>query len=236
MYKIAVVDDELLCCKKLETYFAQYAEKTKEQFQIRCFQRGTTFLDEYERDFDLVFLDIDMPGLNGMQTAKELRLMDEDVGIIFVTNLARYALYGYEVNALDFIVKPVLYENFSYKLRKALRIRQHFREEKFVVIQHDGVSQKVKLSDILYVEADGSYVVYHTPEQTYRVRGPLKNVEKELSGQGFLRCDYGCVVNLQHVTNLKSDTVIVGDRELPVSRSRKKQFVVGLTAWLGRKI
>ena len=236
MYKVAVVDDELLCCKRLESYFLQYAKEKNEQFQIRCFSRGTAFLDAYERDFDLVFLDIDMPGLDGMQTAKELRLMDEDVGIIFVTNLARYALHGYEVNALDFIVKPVQYESFAYKLRKALRIQQHFREEKSVMLQHDGVTQKVNLSDILYVEADGSYVIYHTQEQSYRVRGPLKNVEKDLTEQGFLRCDHGCIVNLQRVTNLKNDTVVVGERELPISRSRKKEFIAGLTAWLGRKI
>ena len=236
MYKVAVVDDEFLCCKRLESYFERYKKEKNEQFQIRCFQRGAAFLDAYEQDYDLVFLDIDMPGLDGMQTAKELRLMDEDVGIIFVTNLARYALHGYEVNALDFIVKPVQYESFAYKLRKALRIQQHFREENTIMLQHDGVTQKVNVSDILYVEADGSYVIYYTQDQSYRVRGPLKNVERDLTEQGFLRCNHGCIVNLQCVTNLKNDTVVVGTQELPISRNRKKDFVVGLTAWLGRKI
>lgn len=236
MHRIAVVDDEPTCQNRLTEYFAIYSNQSGEQFKIDCFCNGAEFLEHYQPSYQIVFLDIDMPGMDGMNTAKELRMMDEDVCVIFVTNLARYAIHGYEVNALDFIVKPVQYSSFAYKLEKALRFVARFREEKSVMLQFEGVMRKVNLSDILYIESDGSYILYHLVNDICRVRCSMKSAEQKLRGEGFLRCNHSYLVNLKHVTNISYDTITAGGTQLKISRNKKKEFLGGLAVYLGREI
>lgn len=236
MRKIAVVDDELAVRNLIVEYISRFSEEKNEVLDVRCFSGGPQFLEAYTTDFDLVFLDIDMPGLDGMQTARELRLMDENISIIFVTNLARYAIKGYEVNALDFIVKPIQYTSFSYKLGKALRFLSRFKEEQSIFLQFDGSIRKTGLSEIIYIESDASYVIYHTLAGPCRVRQTLKSVEKELAKYGFSRCNHGYLVNLKYVTDVHNDTVTVERYTLKISRSRKREFISQLTEYLGRGI
>lgn len=236
MYRVAVVDDEAEVRELLQQFFAQYAVEKQEQILVSSYASGAQLLEEDLREMDIVFLDIDMKGLDGLSTAREIRQTNQDIGIVFVTNLAHYALNGYEVNALDFIVKPLKYEKFAYKLEKILRIRRLFQKEKYTTLQVDGQVLKIDLSEIFYIQADGSYVIYHTTTGEYRTRGPLKNIESELVQEDFLRCDHGCLVNLHHVTRLRNDTITVGSAELKISRGRKKPFVEGLTAYMGRKV
>lgn len=236
MYRIAVVDDEAEVRELLKAYFARYEKEKQQALQVVCYEDGAQLLDDDIRELDLVFLDIEMKGLDGLSTARELRQTNRDVGIVFVTNLAHYALSGYEVNALDFIVKPLNYEKFVYKLDKSLHVRSLFRREKYTMLQIDGRFFRIALSDIFYIQAEGSYVVYYTAGGPYRTRGPLKTIEADLCKENFLRCDHGCLVNLRHVIGLKNDMVTVGSTELKISRSRKKPFLEGLTMYLGRKV
>ena len=236
MRKIAIVDDEQASRQHLADYALRYAKECEEHLELIQFESGVQFLEQYTPDFELVFLDIEMPGMDGMQTARELRGMDENVCIIFVTNLARYALHGYEVSAFDFLVKPVQYAGFTVRFERALRYISRFKEEKSVVLQFDGVMKKVGLSEISYIESAGPYLVYHTADGPCRVRGALKTAEQELAGDGFLRCNHGYLVNLRHVTDVANDTVIVGGDALKISRHKKKEFISGLTESLGRKL
>lgn len=236
MYHIAVVDDEQQCCDQIVDFLTRYAAEQNIQFQISCYHSGMQFLENYSPTFQLVFLDIDMPEMGGMQTARELRLLDEEIGIIFVTNLARYAIRGYEVNALDFILKPVQYTSFSYKLGKALRLISRFHSDKCIFLPFDGLTKKVALSEIYYVESESSYVIYHTVFGDCRTRGPLKNIEAQFAQDGFLSCNHSFLVNLKYVTDLNNDTVTVGGAKLKISRNKKKAFLNGLTAYLGRSL
>lgn len=236
MRKIAIVDDEQDSRQQLADHVLRHADERGTHLEVTQFDSGIQFLERYTHDFELVFLDIEMPGLDGMQTAKELRRMDEGVCILFVTNLARYALRGYEVNAFDFLVKPVAYAGFSVRFERALRYVERFQEEKTVLLQFDGVMKKLGLSEVIYIESSGAYLVYHTADGPCRVRGALKAVEQELSGDGFLRCNHGYLVNLRYVTDVADDTVTVAGDRLKISRNKKKEFIGGLTGYLGRKL
>ena len=121
MAKIAVVEDNAAVRQELCGFIAQYAQESGQLLEVTPFADGSQIVEPYRPGFDIIFLDIEMPTLGGMPTAERIRLLDPDVVLIFVTNMAQYAIRGYEVDALDFVLKPVSYYQFSTKLDRALQ-------------------------------------------------------------------------------------------------------------------
>ena len=113
MAKIAVVEDNDAMREQLCGFIAQYARESGRQLDVTAFADGAEIVDPYRPGFDIIFLDIEMPTLGGMPTAERIRQVDPDVVLVFVTNMAQYAIRGYEVDALDFVLKPVSYYQFS---------------------------------------------------------------------------------------------------------------------------
>ena len=146
--------------------------------------------------------------------------------------MAQYAINGYEVNAIDFIVKPISYYVFADKLEKAIRFSK-LKAEKELVLQTEDAIVRITSAELYYVEKDKNYLIYHTKTDQYRVRGTLVGLEKELQNEGFSKCINGCLVNLRYMSRFVKDTVWVGTTELPVSRNRKKEFRENFLKFLG---
>lgn len=127
MIKIAIVEDDEKDAEILRSYIDRFGAEHAEQFVIERFNDGMQFISAYSATFDIVFMDIEVPVFDGISTARKLRELDNDVCLIFVSNLAIYALVGYEVDAMDYMVKPVKYFNFALKMEKAVRLRQNKR-------------------------------------------------------------------------------------------------------------
>lgn len=240
--KIALIDDDNEFLRQLHEYVdkatAEISEKgTLEKETIRSevteFSGGLHFFSQYRCNYDLIFLDVEMPGMDGMSVARQIREMDERVGIVFVTNIAQYALQGYEVNAIDFIVKPLDYFRFFYRFQKALRFCTQNRETD-LILQTSEQLIRIPLSEIQYLEKDRNYIIYHTKEGTFRERGTITEYEKAYEDAGFSRCNSGCMVNLQYVKKVTRDGVCIGNEVLPVSRSRRKEFMDNLMHFLER--
>ena len=121
MLKIAIVEDERECQEALIEHLRKYEKEKNEAFIVRIFNDGIDILDDYSADYDLIFLDIHMKYQDGMTTAKRIREVDADAQIVFITALAQYAIEGYKVNALDFILKPVVYEQLAMTMDKVDR-------------------------------------------------------------------------------------------------------------------
>ena len=114
--RVAIVEDDREARESLRACLGWIAEKDRQQFRVSEFPSGTAFLGNYEPDYDLVFMDIEMPGMDGMETARALRKMDASVLLIFVTNMAQYAIAGYEVDADGNIICSSPYYSYGYRL------------------------------------------------------------------------------------------------------------------------
>ena len=150
--KFAIVDDEKKATDLIETYIARFMTENHFEIQTSVFHNPENFLEAYTKDYDLVFLDVEMPGLNGIETAKELRRMDGNVVIMFITNMAQYAIRGYAVDALDYVLKPVSYFAFSQRLNRAIG-RMKKREQKVIMVNIKGGAVRVNIANIYYIES-----------------------------------------------------------------------------------
>lgn len=234
MKNIAIVEDDPSEAQLITEYIRRFeTEKLgKQEFTIAHFGDASAFLDDYKGKYDLILLDINLPGINGMDTARELRLIDNKVAIIFVTNMAQYAVNGYEVDALDFIIKPVSYKDFSIKFGKAIK-RIDKREDKKIPIVSQNCTCYVYLADILYIEVFLRKIVFHTTEGEFETYSTLKKIEPELNDRQFAKCYRSIIVNLDYVTMIKNDEVYLGDTRLILSRNYKKSFTAALDAFNG---
>ncbi|MCD8286320.1 MAG: LytTR family DNA-binding domain-containing protein [Clostridia bacterium] len=231
MDRIAIVEDEPSCSNMLLNYLVQYNAENKKNVQADVFDNPVNFLSDYDGSYFAVFMDIDMPMMNGMEGARKLRLMDQSVSIIFTTKLANYALNGYEVGALDFMVKPVMYFNFVSKLERAMNIRD-MRKDYPIIITLKDRKEVIKKSELYYVEGDGHFVQYHTAKGVFRVRKTMNEAEQELKGC-VASCGKSYLVNLEQVETVTANTVVVHGEQIPISHSKEKDFLRALTLYIG---
>lgn len=232
MINVAIVEDDLNAFEVLKNYLDRYSKETGEIFSINHYSTAINFLHNYSSNCDIVFMDIELPGLNGMDAAKKLRAVDKSVTLIFVTNMAQFAVKGYEVDALDFVVKPVSYFNFSTKLKKALDRIQTNADIEIIVNTKSGMV-RIKSNDLMYVEVYHHDLIFHTKNGKYEGYGTLKKIEEMLAKAPFSRCNSCYLVNLKYVIAIKGFIAVVGDEELQISHPRKKEFVKDLNDYIG---
>ena len=221
--RVAIAEDSPACARQLQDCLHRYEELHGACFAVSVYQSGAELLEHYRGDWDLVFLDIDMPGMNGMDTARELRSMDQAVMLIFVTNLAQYAIQGYSVGAFDYILKPLHYYEMDMKLQLALR-QFGGRQEKSILIKLDGDLHRIPVAQIDYIEINSHRIYYYTRQGRFESSSgqTLRQLESMLAPYGFVRCNKGTLINIRHVKCLNGDTLTLTEATLVVSRSHRK--------------
>lgn len=237
MLKIAIVEDERQCQEELIEYLRKYEKEHNEAFIVRVFNDGIDILDDYSADYHLIFLDIHMKYQDGMTTAKKIREVDADAQIVFLTALAQYAIEGYKVNALDFILKPVVYEQLAMTMDKVLSVTSKYRREKQLLVVDGEKKCKISTDDILYIEVIGHEMFFYTKENVYSRHGiALKTMVDELSDYYFVKSGQSQLVNLKYVDEVKKDAVFVNGVQIFLSRSRKKEFLEAFADYVGMEI
>lgn len=231
MLKIAVVDDEAAMAEELTSYLERFERENGEQFKVTAFRDGLDFLSAGP-DWDIVLMDIEMPHLSGMEAAKRLRDLGSKSILIFITNMAQYAIKGYEVEASDFVVKPVSYYPFSFKLQKAVAAASRQQRARLMLGTKSGARQ-LNIADIYYLEIDRHRLFYHTEEGTIETWDSLTHARELLEPHGFALCNACYLVNLDHVTQIQDDVAWVGGDQLKISRAKKKEFMNALTLAFG---
>lgn len=230
--RIAIVEDDEAMQRQLSGYLSDFYRERGSSCQITAFADGDEILEDYKAAYDLIFLDIHMRRVDGMKTAERIRQLDENVFLVFVTNLANYAIRGYSVGALDFLLKPV-----NYLMLKQLLIRVEklmaARNKRFITLPTEKGMARLDVGQVYYVETEGHNLNIYTSQGIYRQRESMKNMESTLSGYHFARCNNCYLVNLAQVQRVEKNMVVVGDHELAISRPRYKQFMDALTRYLG---
>lgn len=232
MYHIAIVEDEAAFRTQLQEYLKQYQKEQNVSIKVSMFGDGAEILEDYQQIYDVILLDIEMPKINGMEAAGRIRQVDSDVVLMFITNMASYAIRGYEVGALDFVMKPITYYTFSMKLTRALKRVRQKNQQQILLNVCDGV-KKFGIQQIFYVEVQNRMLHYHTDEGEFVVRGTMQSVEQMLEPYPFIKCNHWYIVNLMHVSEVKKNVVVVGGYELEISRRNRTAFLKALTEYVG---
>lgn len=236
MRKIIVVEDNGADAEQLINCIERFGEETKEAFNVERFADAQTFLTEYT-SADIVFLDIEMPGIDGMTAAKELRKKDGEVTIVFVTNMSQMAIKGYAVRAFDFILKPLSYKSFALRFARILKVLRKEEGKEIWITNKDG-RKKIRTASVRYVEIMSHILVFHLEDEEIKATGTLLSLRQELEGECFSMCNRCYFVNLAFVTAVQGQVVCLKDTELQISRAKRKSFLKDLNDYIamtGRK-
>lgn len=232
MIRMAIVEDDPTTRQQIQDYATRYFTENHQENSITLFADGMDIAEDYRPMWDIILLDIEMPHLGGMATAERIRQKDPAVVMIFITKMARYAIKGYEVDALDFVLKPVSYAQFAMKLHRALaRVSQ--RTQHYLMLNIAGEQQRVATSEIQYIEVKGHWVYIHLPQKTLELGGSLQQMEQQLAGQPFVRSSNSYLVNLRQVEKVSRDSVLVQGESLPLSRGKRAEFLQRLADFMG---
>ena len=234
MYRIAIVDDEPAMCESLREGVQAFVRDAGIQAEISVFHDAESFTERCS-SCDLVLLDIQLGGMNGMECAEWIRERDQSVQIIFITSMIQYAVQGYKVNALDYIVKPVDSAQLKAVLDKAFR-RFEASKPRTIMFRIHGDVHILNISDIIYVEAVNHSAVARTVSADVPCGTTLSAVETQLDSCGFFRCHAGFLINLALVERVMAADVIVAGRTVPVSKHRRSDLMQALAAWWGKNI
>jgi len=232
MIKVAIVEDEHAYAMQLQEYLHQYEIENGEIFEISLFSDGDEIVNRYKPVYDIILMDVEMKLMDGMSAAEEIRKVDTEVVIIFITNMPQYAIRGYAVDALDYVLKPVSYFAFSQRLNRAIS-RMKKRESKTLALNVKGGTVRLDIANITYIESQGHTMIFHTVGAEYETTGTMKEIEKELMELHFYRGNKGYLINLAHVEGIKDGCAVVRGEQLLLSRARKKDFMETLTRYWG---
>lgn len=232
LIRIAIVEDEPTERDRIKVYLEEIAQEDQTQFDIEQYSSGMAFVMRGMKDYDLVLMDIDMPNLNGIETAKALRKVDQSATLIFVTNMAQYAISGYEVNAIDFILKPVNRYSFAIKIKRAIS-RTAKKNDNAIQIKMDGTIFLVHMYQIMYLEVDGHYVIFHTTQGDYKEYTTLKLARKRINSSHFVQCNQSFLINMKYIESVSRESVTVGGTIIYISRKMKTEFMNAVLDFLG---
>ncbi len=229
MINICIVEDEIEQAKLLEDYIARFAAKSGADISVDYLPDGIDLVDDYQSQYDIILLDIQMKHLDGMAAAEKIRAIDSDVIIIFITSTVQYAVQGYAVDALGYVLKPVPYAAFAQLLEKAISRVKARQTHVYIKVTASDRQLRLDCSTISYIESSRNNVILHCSDKDYVTAGPLKKYEEMLSSQGFSKCHNAYIVNLSFVQAVQKEEVLLTTGfSLPISRARKKDFMAAL--------
>lgn len=232
MLKIAIVEDDENYTAQLKSYLDRFRQERDQELEVVAYADGDQLLEDYHSQFDVILMDVEMPFIDGMTAAGEIRKVDSEVVIIFITNMAQYAIKGYEVDAMDYVLKPISYFAFSQRLERAIG-RMRKRETHYIIISTKGGTQKLDVSRLYYVESQGHTLLFHTEEGEVVSTGTMQELEDRLCPYHFCRGNKGYLINLAHVDSVRDGCALVHGESLALSRPRRSAFLEALTTYVG---
>lgn len=223
MFKLAVCDDNIMDCNSIKNDIDRICLKHMEDYCVDLYQNPKLLVTKIEKGsvkYDLLLLDICMDVQNGIETAKDIRKINEDLGIIFITSSPDYVYAGYDAEAMGYLLKPF----DACKLEKLLlKIWKKNNRHKHIKIENRGNIHNIAFEDILFLESNDKKIKVVTSKKEITTYGKLSDLHKKLPGDHFILCHKSFIVNLQHVENLSCNSFILpSSKTIPISRSKYK--------------
>lgn len=231
MLSIAVCDDEVIECCSMAGKIKEILEEMKTPCMIRQFDSGRKLLQAPE-SFDIVFLDIMMCDIDGMKTAQMLREKAADKLLIFVSSSREYVFEAYDVEAFQYLLKPIDDLRLKNVLRRAV-LKTENRTREFIVVSRERQKRKLFLDDIYYFEIRGRTIVVHGTEGLFTYYGQIGILEKTLQEKGFFRCHKSFLINLKYADVYNRQEVLLANGEkLMIARRRYEEFGKAILAYM----
>lgn len=224
MLSIAVCDDEVIECCNMAKRIKKIMEEMKIPCIIRQFRSGGELLQALE-SFDIVFLDIIMQDLDGMKTAQAFRKKASDKILIFVSSSREYVFEAYDVEAFQYLLKPVDDRKLKSVLQKAV-FKTESRSQEFIIVSRERQKKKLFLDDIYYFEIKGRVVDVHGPEGIFTYYEQIGELENKLQDKGFFRCHKSYLINLKYVDGYnRKEVILENGKKIVIAKRRYDEFV-----------
>ena len=223
---VAIVEDSHEDLENCLSLLDRYSKEKGITFDAQTFESGDAFLMRFKSQYHFIILDINLSAMNGIDVARKIREKDEEVVIMFATNLAKYATKGYEVDAIDFALKPLTYASFYMRLERVVK-KLNKKQDYFIVVPFEGGFNKVNIDDVLYIEVISHDIIFHlTNGDKITTTGTLKKYEEQLTSHWFIRCNSCYLVNARKIKRVeKLDIQLVNDETIAISHPKKKSFM-----------
>lgn len=230
--RVAIVEDDPLFLRQAAAFVEIFSEQTGRDFSVTTYNSAVTFLKDFNANFDILLLDILMPNQNGIEVAHIVRQSDEKVVILFITSTPQYAIKGYTVNALSYLLKPLSWTAFETEFSRAV---EHVltKERPAIVLRSGSRYYQIPHHNINYIESRQHKIFVHTNDRGITVPYTLSALENRLTTAGFYRINSYYLVNIAHVEAIEGQNCVLDTgEELKISRARKKGFIEALTRHL----
>lgn len=230
MIRVGIVDDERDTREKLQQYVENYFSSIGREVTVQLYTDGAELVRLDPHSLDIILLDIQMEQMNGIEAARKIREQDEEALIIFITNMVQFAIEGYSVDALDFVLKPVDEAAVARELEKAKKRLDRRVAPGLTVRNSDGVFV-LDTDEILFVETYDRRLKIHTEREDLICNDTLSAMEARLP-DWFFRCHSACLVNLRKVQRVSGSDIVMGKHLVPLSKHRKKEFMQAMTRYV----
>lgn len=226
---VVVLEDQEKDCARLKSHIKRYSQEHSVDIEIVTFQNGLDLLKNYSGDFDILFVDIEIPGMDGMKVSEKVRQIDALIPIIITTNMAQYAIKGYEVDALGFIVKPLPFSMLSYYFARALTKCQRNKKLKqnsvITITTASGSMKQLYVDEIRYVVKEKNYIVYDLRSgEQIKERGTMKDIIPRFENTTLKQCTSGCLINLRYIEQKVGNEVYLSDTVFSIAMPFRKTF------------
>lgn len=236
MIRIAICDDEKHFVEQLKNILLTYNKNIEETIYVEEFYDGIMLLDKYDCRFDIIFLDIKMPYMDGVKVAEKIREKDKDVRIIFLTSLLGRAVDGYKVRAENFLIKPIEKKKVIHEIDNYIMLIR-MNKQYCILIENTEGQFRVPIASLKYIETYNRNLLIHTEEQSIVCYKKLKELKEHLKDYGFAQSHKGYLVNLSYVKSIKGNDIMLTTKEvLPISRAMKKEFMQCLANYMGGQL
>ncbi|MGL4738458.1 MAG: LytR/AlgR family response regulator transcription factor [Cellulosilyticaceae bacterium] len=235
MIHFVICEDEVAQRELLRDYIQKMMLAREEGSKILAYESGEQLLNHYPSQADVIFLDIQMGQMSGIETAKAIRKFDEEVALIFVTGDPGFMQKGYEVDARRYLLKPISYEEFEKQVTPCIQKISEKRSH-YIWIKSEYNDYKILVSQIKYAEKVGRKLILHTESRIYETCMSMKELEERLGEDYFMRCHKSFFVNLMKVEGIEKDRILLGGEWIPVGRLLMKTLKKQLLEVLGAKV